>query len=188
MRRFGLLLGVYMIVFSSGAIAEGQTDTVNQLILIHLKSRILEFFENDSLVSVYPIRVGKPSRSTPLGEGYVAVKREKPVFRYVDPGPKQGMIVDTAECGDGFKRVNYKVMRSLSLYYTSMVPGQKIIKIRYLKPEGEDRYSIHSVTCGETIGQAISKGCVGMRIPDMLGFFPKVIVGKDGAKFIVTDD
>jgi lipoprotein-anchoring transpeptidase ErfK/SrfK len=47
------------------------------------------------------------------------------------------------------------------------------------------QYSIHSITCPETAGRAISHGCIGITIEDMLVLYPKVPVG---TKVIITDD
>jgi len=149
---------------------------------------LLDFFENDSLVFQFQIGIGKPHRETPIGEGYIYEKRERVIFRYSDPGPEKGKIITRAECADGLKRINYKLMRALGLHYTKMAENQKIIKRLHLKTQGEERYSIHSVTCEETIGHALSKGCIQLRIADMLKLFPLVREGEGGTKFIITDD
>lgn len=132
----------------------------SQLILIKLKTKTLQLFEKGELIYEFPIRIGGSLTPTPVGEGRIYAKRKKPIFRYVDPGPKQGQIIRLAECGDGFKKVDYSKMRALG------------IKIR-----GMIRYSIHSTTCSETIGTAISNGCIGMTIPDMLKLYPRVLKG-----------
>lgn len=161
------------------------------LIVIHRRGRFLEFVRNDSTVFVAPVRVGKKNFPTPLGNGYIGEKRSRPIFRFVDPGPKRGQIVDSAECATGKVRVNYKKMRALMLHYDSLVLSEKIIKRRHLDVGGEERFSIHSVTCGETIGQAISKGCIGISIPDMLKLFEFVRAdhsGIEATRFRVIDD
>lgn len=187
-RLWGMFLIFVFILFTEFGEARQNTQNSDELLKIHLKSRHIEFFRNDTLFLNFPIRVGKASRPTPLGEGYIAEKREKPIFRFVDPGPKQGKIVDSAECADGKRKVNYKVMRALSLRYTSMIPNQRIVKRLHLNEKGEDRYSIHSVTCEETIGHAISKGCIGMRIDDLLQLFPVCTAGEYGTRFLILDD
>lgn len=160
-------------------------------IVIHRRSFFLEFVGNDSVVFNAPIRVGKKNFPTPLGEGYIGEKRSHPVFRFVDPGPKRGQVVDSAECASGKVRVNYKKMRALMLHYDALALPEKITKRRHLKTEGEERFSIHSVTCSETIGRAISKGCVGMSVPDMLELFEFVRADPTGiraTRFRVIDD
>ncbi|MEK7465294.1 MAG: L,D-transpeptidase [Patescibacteria group bacterium] len=160
-------------------------------IVIHRKSRFLEFVRNDSIVFAAPVRVGKRNFPTPLGCGYIGEKRNRPIFRFVDPGPKQGQLVDSAECAGGKVRVNYKKMRALMLHYDFIFLPRKIVERRHLKTEGEERFSIHSVTCSETIGQAISKGCVGISIPDMLKLFEFVRADPTGIRatqFRVVDD
>lgn len=140
----------------------------NQLIKIHLNSRILRFLENDSLIFSFPIRVGKTELPTPSGKAIIWIKRERPVFRYLT-GPQKGEILPWADCADGLKRIDYSKIRALGLEYEG----------------GEKRYSIHSVTCSETIGLAASNGCIGLSIPDMLQLFPLVQVGTE---VIITDD
>ena len=131
-----------------------------QLILINLTTRTLEFYNQDKFVFKCRVRIGKKKTPTPLGIGHVYEKREKPVFRYVDPGPQQGQIVNYAECANGLKKVNHSKMRALGISIN-----------------GETKYSIHSTTCSETIGQNISNGCIGMTIPDMLKLYPLVEEG-----------
>lgn len=142
----------------------GQTEEnikpEDQLILINLESMILQFFEKGNLICEFPVRIGAPGSPTPTGEGYIYIKRDRPVFRYVDPGPKQGQIIDYAECADGLKKVHRSKMRALGI-----------------RIKNTDKYSIHSTTCSETIGMAISRGCIGMKVDDMLVLYPKVIKG-----------
>jgi len=174
-----------------GVEAEAQNDLLSlpkQLLVIHRNSRIMTFFENDSLVFTFRIRVGKKTTPTPLGEGYIYIKRERPIFRYIDPGPKQGQIVDTADCASGKKVVNYSKMRALGLHYDTLMADKKVMKKLKLWPVGERRYSVHSVTCEETIGQAVSNGCVGMIIEDMFKIYDRVRIGPNGARFRVLDD
>ncbi len=148
--------------------AEETESASNQLIKIHLNSRILSFFENDSLIFSFPIRVGSSILPTPSGKAIIWIKRERPVFRYLT-GPKKGEFLPWADCANGLKRIDYSKMRALGLEYKG----------------GEKRYSIHSVTCSETIGLATSNGCIGLSIPDMLQLFPLV---QKGIEVIITDD
>ncbi|MDI6820817.1 MAG: L,D-transpeptidase [Patescibacteria group bacterium] len=180
---------LFLLIFNhSFAQDNSESLKTKQFIHIHLKNRLLDFFENDSLILQFQIRIGKSDRPTPIGEGYIYKKRISPIFRYSDPGPEKGKIIIRTECADGIKKVNYKLMRALGLHYVKMDKNQKIIKQLNLKPQGEERYSIHSVTCSETIGQAVSKGCIGLRIADMLELFTLVKEGEYGTKFIITDD
>ncbi len=128
-----------------------------QLILINLTTRTLKLYSQDKLVFESKVRVGSDETPTPLGMGYIYEKRDRPVFRYVDPGPQQGQVVNYAECGDGLKKVNHSKMRALGI-----------------RIKNTDRYSIHSTTCSETVGKAISNGCIGMTVQDMLKLYPLV--------------
>jgi len=150
-----LLIPLFFINLFS--VPKQSTDSEDQLILVSLKTKTLQFFENGKLIHEFSVRIGKSLTPTPIGEGYIYEKRKKPIFRYVDPGPNQGQIIKLAECGDGFKEVDYLKMRSLAI-----------------KINGMRRYSIHSTTCSETMGQAISNGCIGMNIPDMITLYPRV--------------
>lgn len=148
--------------------AEEAEPVSNQLISIHLNSRILRFFENDSLILSFPIRVGKIETPAPLGKAVIWIKRERPVFRYLT-GPKKGEFLSWADCADGLKRIDYSKMRALGLEYKG----------------GEKRYSIHSITCSKTIGLATSNGCIGLSIPDMLQLFPLIQLGTE---VIISND
>ncbi|MBI2676618.1 MAG: L,D-transpeptidase [Candidatus Yanofskybacteria bacterium] len=128
-----------------------------QLILINLTKRTLEFYDQDKIIFKCRIRVGKRGTPTPVGSGYVYEKRERPVFRYVDPGPQQGEVINYAECADGLKKVVHSKMRALGI-----------------RIKNTDRYSIHSTTCSETIGKPLSNGCIGMTVQDMLKLYPLV--------------
>ena len=128
-----------------------------QLILVNLTKRTLELYDQDKVIFKCKVRIGKKGTPTPVGMGYIYEKRGRPVFRYVDPGPQKGEVINYAECGDGLKKVIHSKMRALGI-----------------RIKNTDRYSIHSTTCSETIGQNISNGCIGMTIPDMLKLYPLV--------------
>ncbi len=182
------LRAVFLVVVACfGVMKAGEAGTI----IIHRNSRSLEFVLKDTVVFTAPIRIGKKKFPTPLGDGYIGEKRTHPIFRFVDPGPNQGSIVDSAECATGKVRVDYKKMRALMLHYDSLVVPLKIMQRRHLTESGEERFSIHSVTCSETIGQAISKGCIGVSISDMLKLFDFVRAdhaGVNATQFRVIDD
>lgn len=163
----------------------------NQLIIVHRQSMRLELFEDSVRISKYPIRVGKETRKTPLGKGIISEKILMPIFRYADPGPNKGNIVRFAECSGGIVRVDYKKMRALRMRYTEIDEPARDMHRRNLLPVGESRFSFHSVSCAETIGEAISKGCVGLSIPDMLQLYKAVRVDREKnlfPQFEVRDD
>jgi len=151
----------------------------------------VDFIRNDTLVRTYPIRIGNDTNKTPLGTGIITYKISRPVFRYVDPGPKKGKIVDVSECMEETVKIDYRKMRALRMVYSEMKEPKKEIRRRGLTPKGEYRFSFHSVVCPETIGKAISKGCVGLSIPDMLDLYKAVRVDPEKnihPRFEVRDD
>ena len=169
----------------------GQAIAQDQLLVVHRKSMRVDLWEEGMRVGTYPIRVGRDRRKTPIGKGIITEKNDRPIFRYVDPGPNQGKVVRFSECEGGLVRVDYKKMRALRMRYTEMAESEKEIRRRNLIPNGEERFSFHSVTCDETIGEAISKGCVGLSVPDMLSLFDAVRVDskkKIYPHFEVRDD
>lgn len=166
---FGKLLTLVLLLTNPptvGASPPKNTSPLKQLILINLTDRTLKFYDQDKLVFKCSVRIGSRGTPTPLGMGYVYEKRDRPVFRYVDPGPQQGQVIDYAECSDGLKKVNHSKMRALGL-----------------NMKGEIKYSIHSTTCSETIGKPLSNGCIGVTVQDMLKLYPLV---EKGAEVKVT--
>lgn len=162
-----IILLIHLTYFNFLSAEETESASI-QLIKIHLNSKILRLFENDSLILSFSIRVGSSIFPTPSGKAVIWIKRERPVFRYLT-GPKKGEFLPWADCANGLKRIDYNKMRALGLEYKG----------------GEKRYSIHSVTCSETIGFADSNGCIGLSIQDMLQLFPLV---QKGTEVIITDD
>jgi len=162
---FGKLLTLILLLTNQSVTDTSPPKKISlpqQLILINLTTKTLEFYDQDKLVFECSVRIGKRGTPTPLGIGFVYEKRDRPIFRYVDPGPQQGQVVNYAECGDGLKKVIHSKMRALGL-----------------NMKGEIKYSIHSTTCSETIGKPLSNGCIGMTVPDMLKLYPLV---KEGTK------
>jgi len=133
-----------------------------KLITVDMEKRVLKFFENGELKKEFPVRIGKAETPTPIGEGHIYIKREQMVFRYVY-GPRKGKIIRWSKLSDGkLIEMPYKDMRGLGF----TIPGCDPYK-----------YHIHSTTEEDTIGQACSHGCVGMKIEDMLELYPLVEVG-----------
>lgn len=131
--------------------------TRNKLVIVNLRERTLKFIDSGKLIKQYRIGIGKPKTPTPVGKGYIRSK---------------GQMV--------FYQDNGKVLR-----YTRLENG-KWIKIPYRKMLGFGisipgydpfQYYIHSTVNDAAVDAAISKGCVRMKIPDMLEFYPMVDVG-----------
>lgn len=162
-----------------------------QSLVVHRQSMRVDLYERGILQWTFPVRIGSEDNKTPLGKGYISEKIRTPIFRYVDPGPKKGKIVDFSECVEETIRIDYREMRALRMIYTGMTEPRKEIRRRGLSPKGEYRFSVHSVVCPETIGKAISKGCVGLSIPDMLRLYKAVRVDRKKnifPQFEVRDD
>lgn len=177
------MVAVLIVCFNFG-IAQDSAAVSDQLIKIHTKACILEFFENDTLVFAFPIRVGKMDTPTPLGTAYIYVKRNPPVFYKIDTDSGERRILYETECGDGIKKINYKNMRAIGLRYEKAIIDPKIAQKLNLGAHPV-RWSIYSTVCSETIGLAVSNGSIGMTIPDMLKLFPRV---KTGTPVVISDD
>lgn len=133
-------------------------ECLRQLIVVEIEQRTLKFFEDGELIFEFSVGVGKKTVPTPVGRGIVYEKRKQPVFRYTI-GPDAGKIIRYSKLKDGrVIKVPYEKMRALGIFIN-----------------GTDKNAIHSTTEEDSIGQAISKGCIRMRIDDMLIFFPRVL-------------
>lgn len=131
----------------------------DKIIIVKIKKKTLELIENGKIIKKYRIRVGKKSTPTPIGEGYIFEKRNPAIFKYQDP-PNKGKVVRYSILGNGrIVKIDYKKIRALGF----RINGYKT-----------DKYSIHSITDPSTIGKAISGGCVGLTIKDMLGLYPLI--------------
>ena len=158
-----LKIGTRLIVPSDWDLVEERFD--QQLILVEIRKRTLKFFENGKLKLEFSVRVGKKDTPTPIGTGIIYIKRERPVFRYIK-GPKKGEIIYYSQLEDGrVIKIPTKDMRALGIFIC-----------------GISKCSIHSTTEENTIGRAVSSGCIGMRIKDMLLLYSYV---KTGAKIII---
>ncbi len=134
----------------------------NKLIVVEVKKRTLKFFVDGELVKQYIVCVGTSRTPTPIGKGYIGKKWPMVIFRY-QVGSHKGEVIRWATLSNGkVIKMPYKKMKGLNFN----IPGYD-----------PDKYSIHSTTESETMGKAASLGCVRMRIPDMLEFYPLVDVG-----------
>lgn len=149
----------------------------NQKILVILDERLVEFHENDSLKFSATIRIGKDSTPTPVGRGFIYEKRPIAYFHYtIGPQAGQRIIYSTCEDGNTF-RIDYSKIRALAIYYEEMEIDLSTQRRLRLPDVGAIRYSLHSVTCPETVGRNVSSGCVGLTIPEMLDLYTLVDVG-----------
>ncbi|MDP3999218.1 MAG: L,D-transpeptidase [bacterium] len=141
----------------------------HQKIVVDISKRRLYFVEYGMLVKKYRVGVGKPKTPTPLGEGFIRSKGRM-VFRYVK-GPNKGKMIKwvTVKTSSGARviKVPYSKIRGLGI----IIPGYNPYQ-----------FYIHSTSDETTVDQEISRGCVRMRIPDMLELFPLI---KVGAKIVI---
>ncbi len=157
----GVLVIGYLIVYPP-ILTAMPIDPNRKLLLVEIQKTSLKLFEYGELRREFPIRVGKKQTPTPVGEGYIFEKRERAIFRYVDP-PHKGQIIRWSRLTDGrIIKVPYNKIRALGFR---------------IKGYNTDKYSIHSITDPATIGQAISNGCIGLTIEDMLELYPLVEIG-----------
>jgi len=165
----GKIIIIVCYLFLPHFVFADAVKSADQLILISISNRIIQFYENGELKKQYKIAVGKKQTPTPVGNGYIYKKRKQPVFRYVDEGPKKGEIIRWSRIDNGkLVKIPYKKMRALAF----RINGHKT-----------DKYSIHSTTEKNSIGKAVSNGCVRMKIKDLLELYPMV---KKGAKVIIN--
>lgn len=158
----GILVIGYLILYPPVL-----TGSNHKLILVEIQKMSLKLFEDGKLKKEFSVRVGKKQTPTPIGQGYIFEKRERAIFRYLDP-PHKGEIIHWSRLIDG------RVIK---------VPYNKIRALGFrVKGYNTDRYSIHSVTDPATVGQATSHGCIGLKIEDMLELYPLI---EHGTKIII---
>ena len=127
-------------------------------IQVNIPAYRLYFYRNDELVRTCPITIGRVKHKSPVGEGGIYEVIERPVFRYLDPGPNKGKIIRRIELDGG------KVVKMPT---DMMAFGIKI--------EGETAYRIHSTINSSTLEKADSRGCFrvsrpnGVELKDLIG-------------------
>jgi L,D-transpeptidase ErfK/SrfK len=138
-------------VIAPVAPASGPTtanETLVRLVLNRTKRRVY-VYENDKVVSSYPVAVGKPGWETPLGEFQVLSMELNPVFRsfktgrVVPPGPDNPL-------------------------------GVRWIGIQ---TDGKTQLGFHGTNEPELIGQAVSHGCIRMHNKDVTKLYKQVRMG-----------
>lgn len=137
-----------------------QSERYKKIVVI-LQTKTLELFEKDQLIKKYAVGIGKPKTPSPVGEGFIRSKGQM-VFIH-DKGPSKGKIILWSLLKNGkWVRIDYKKMLGFGI----IIPGYDPFE-----------YYIHSTTDPETVGEESSKGCIRMRISDMLELYPRVDVG-----------
>lgn len=169
-RRAAALMISMILIFCSplvSAAEQNQSQNNSKIIVVEIKKKVLKLVESGEVLKEYRVRVGKKATPTPLGEGYIFKKRDGAIFRYQDP-PNKGKIIRYSALSNGKTiKIDYKKMKALGF----RIKGHKT-----------DKYSIHSITDYSTIGKAVSNGCIGMKIEDMLELYS---ITEKGTKIII---
>jgi lipoprotein-anchoring transpeptidase ErfK/SrfK len=123
-------------------------DTVN--LVLNLKEKQVYVYKGDKVLSKYPVAIGKKGWETPVGEWYVMEKITNPGWTSFKDGKtkiKPGANNPLGERWIGF--------------WT----------------DGQDVIGFHGTPNPESIGKAVSHGCVRMHNRDVKALFPLVKVG-----------
>jgi len=143
------------LVFIASLSSSGET-VPSQRIVVNLPSYNLQLLEDEKSVLSLPCRIGKKATPTPIGKGKILKKRDSIIFRYLS-GPKRGQIINWSYLNpeDRTIRMPYEEMRGMDFE----VNGQMTDPV------------IHSTTDYWTVGAAVSHGCIGLKIKDMLKLY-----------------
>jgi lipoprotein-anchoring transpeptidase ErfK/SrfK len=129
-------------------------DTVEQNIHLRLvlSERKLYVYQGDSIKATYPVAVGKTNWETPTGQFQVMNKVENPAWE------------------NPF--VTYKDIREPGLENNPL--GERWIGFW---DDGKDEIGFHGTYQRESVGQAISHGCVRMYNEDVKQLYKMVTIG-----------
>lgn len=123
---------------------------------IDVKKNMLLLYERDRLTGVYPVTVGSAQTRSPLGDWKVKGVAKMPDFRY-----------DESVLKEGVRSSDYHILR----------PGPNnpvgVVWIALNKPG----VGIHGTNSPDTIGRAVSHGCVRMANWDVARLIRKVKSG-----------
>ncbi len=109
----------------------------------------------------YPIAIGTPQTPTPAGVFFIYEKEEKPQERWKDSEDIGARCLKLGKYdGDTLRPI-----------------GQDDSGNIVFVEDGETCYAIHGTDEPETIGQAVSKGCIRLRDDDIIRLFEWVNVG-----------
>ncbi len=124
--------------FSEGKVPENPAFAARK-IFVDTKERLLEVFENDLLVSVFPITPGSKTLPAPIGTWKILGATIWPWFRY-----DEGML-------------NYGVRTE---NYYNLPPGPNNLVGVLWMALNKPGIGIHGTNNPETIGRAASHGCI----------------------------
>ncbi len=123
-------------------------ETVN--LVLNLKEKHVYVYKGDKVLTKYPVAIGKKGWETPVGEWYVMEKIENPGWTSFKDGK------------------------------TKIKPGPKNpLGERWIGfwTDGKDMIGFHGTPDVNSIGKAISHGCVRMHNRDVKALFPLIKVG-----------
>lgn len=118
-------------------------------LLIRLSKRRVYVYRGDTVITSYPIAIGKAGWETPVGQYQVFLMEKDPIFksfksgRTIPPGPDNPL-------------------------------GTRWIGIW---TDGKTQLGFHGTNQPELIGQAVSHGCIRMHNKDVMALYEKVTVG-----------
>ncbi|NEQ98716.1 MAG: L,D-transpeptidase [Cyanothece sp. SIO2G6] len=118
-------------------------------LVVDLSDRQLTLYEQDTVIYTYPIAVGKTGWETPVGEFVVTDKDPMPTWRH----PLTGELVPAgADSPLGTRWIGFW-------------------------SDGIHQIGFHGTNQAQSIGQAISHGCIRLQNSDIETLYTKVIVG-----------
>lgn len=122
----------------------------NVNLVLNLKEKHVYVYKGDTVLAKYPVAIGKKGWETPVGDWYVMEKIENPGWTSFKDGK------------------------------TKIKPGPKNpLGERWIGfwTDGKDTIGFHGTPNPESIGKAVSHGCVRMHNRDVKALFPLVKVG-----------
>lgn len=145
----------------------GLRRTNRLLVLVRLPQYELEILELEPggeayrAVASYPVCIGRRSRKTPVGSGFVYTKGLV-TLRYLE-GPRKGEVIRMVRARPDSEE---------------LVPlDRSKMKGLYLCLDGDMRHMIHATTEWWRKREAVSSGCCRLSIPDMEEVYARVSVG-----------
>jgi L,D-transpeptidase ErfK/SrfK len=152
-----LKIGQELRVYNRHIVPPGPEDGI----LLNLPQRLLFYFVEDTLVTHYPVGLGRPDWPTPTGTFAVLSKEENPVWEV----PKS-IQEEMRRCGQRVK--------------TRVPPGPDNPLGQYWIGLSLAGYGIHGTIAPASIYQFRSHGCIRLHPNDIADLFDRVSIGTPG--------
>lgn len=123
------------------------------VITIERSSFTLRLFKRLKVVKTYRVAVGQPGYATPAGRFAIQSKQVNPVWS-VPNSPWAGELAGTTVTGGS---------------------AQNPLKARWMGVSGP--VGIHGTDVVSSIGTRASRGCIRMRVPDVIALYKRVSIG-----------